>query len=582
MARTIPAQIYSKTASPGEHEIFQRLRTDPQTKDWIVLHSLDIVNHQRQIYGEIDFVVIVPFLGVLCIEVKACKHLRRDKGLWFYGQQQTGDPRGPFKQAAEGMHSIRKRLVATNPTLSRVVFWSAVIFPYVEFSASSPEWHPWQVIDCKKYDNNPIGQLVIDVLSKARALLASRKSATWFNPSAKEPNLIQTEAIAQALRPDFEFFEPPKLREKRQSQELKRFTEEQFLALDSMSSNPRTAFIGPAGTGKTLLAIEAARRSAGTGKRVLFLCFNRQLGKFLEDQTTNLSAQVTTRTLHRHMLEVSGQTIKGTPPALFWETELPNLAIARLKDNGSVNFIFDELVIDEGQDILRDEYLDFLDISLRGGIAKGFFRIFGDFEKQAIYAASDVDVDEIYARRLGHVPKYSLRINCRNTPRIAEFVHLLGDLNPSYSRILRPDDQNEPVLHFYKDSSHQQKLLVEAIQKLNRDGYSNKEITILSSKSDNNCIAATLDGSWRNKVKPLASNSNSPTTCFCSIHSFKGLESPAIVVTDIQTMNSYDSTALFYIAITRALHRLIILADESVKAEVLNVVLSKRSTSPRK
>src|SRR5262249_385553 len=147
-----------------------------------------------------------------------------------------------------------------NPKFAKVVFWSAVIFPYVEFSATSPEWHPWQIIDCKKYNDNLIGQLLVQVLDEARSLLASKTSANWFDPKKKEPNLAQTQAIAQILRPDFEFFEAPKVRQQRQVEELKRYTEEQFSALDAMTENPRTAFIGPAGTGKTLLAIEAARR----------------------------------------------------------------------------------------------------------------------------------------------------------------------------------------------------------------------------------------------------------------------------------------------------------------------------------
>src|SRR5438132_12895651 len=101
MARMIPPSISSICASPGEKEIFARLKDEPGTEDWIVLRSLDIAHHLRQTVGEADFVVIVPFLGVLCLEVKACHSLQRRHGLWFYGRDPQGDPRGPFKQSSQ-------------------------------------------------------------------------------------------------------------------------------------------------------------------------------------------------------------------------------------------------------------------------------------------------------------------------------------------------------------------------------------------------------------------------------------------------------------------------------------------------
>jgi hypothetical protein len=148
MARMIPPSISPSCASPGEREIFRRLKNDPETNGWTVLHSLDIADHVRQISGEADFVVIIPAMGVLCIEVKACSSLRRENGQWFYGLDNRPDMRGPFRQASEAMHSIRKRIIEIRPDFSHIVFWSAAIFPYVEFSVESDEWHPWQEPYC--------------------------------------------------------------------------------------------------------------------------------------------------------------------------------------------------------------------------------------------------------------------------------------------------------------------------------------------------------------------------------------------------------------------------------------------------
>ncbi len=73
----IPPIPHTGTNSPGELEIFFKLQNDPGAKDWTVLHSLDVANHSKQVSGEIDFVIIVPSKGILCVEVKACHSLKQ-------------------------------------------------------------------------------------------------------------------------------------------------------------------------------------------------------------------------------------------------------------------------------------------------------------------------------------------------------------------------------------------------------------------------------------------------------------------------------------------------------------------------
>ena len=118
--------------------------------------------------------IFIPGKGILCIEVKGCRSLKVEGGLWYYGTKPQGDKRGPFKQASENMYSIRQYLLRKRPDLSKVVFWSAVIFPYITFSKSSPEWHNWQVIDARNYIARPISQLFLNVIDHARKLLAER------------------------------------------------------------------------------------------------------------------------------------------------------------------------------------------------------------------------------------------------------------------------------------------------------------------------------------------------------------------------------------------------------------------------
>ena len=573
MARMIPPIIPASCPSPGEQEIFTRLKDEPGTKDWIVLHSLDIAHHLRQIAGEADFVIIVPGLGVLCLEVKACHSLRREDGLWYYGRDAQGDPRGPFKQSSEGMHSLRQQVVRNDPALSRVPFWSAVAFPFIEFTATSDEWHPWQVIDATRFRRQPLASLITGILRNARSYLNSQPSARWFRDSDRYPDQQQAAAIARILRPSFEFAEKAPDRRARKQAEILRFTEEQFAALDAMADNERVLFSGPAGTGKTVLALEAARRSSSAGKAVLLLCFNRLLGRWLSQQPIAQCEAVTAGTFHQYLLGFSGIALPPDPDDTFWKVDLPDAAIAKLLDGHSGAGRFDILVVDELQDLISPSYLDVLDLVLKGGLSAGNWMLFGDFERQMLYGQDRDAAEDLLRGRLGAFAKCSLRVNCRNTPRVATLSHLLGKLAPNYSRVLRPDDRIEPVITYYATPSQQRKQLVSTLERLDRDSFSGEDIVILSPKAGSRCAAASIaEKSWADRIAPYE-HAAPDQIRFTTIQSFKGLDSPAIVVTDIEHLAGELFSSLFYVATTRSLERLCIVVHETAKPDIIKALL---------
>ena len=212
-------------------------------------------------------------------------------------------------------------------------------------------------------------------------------------------------------------------------------------------------------------------------------------------------------------------------------------------------------------------------MSLKGGLASGQWRFFGDFEKQAIYSAANLSLAEFFETRCNHAPVYDLRINCRNTPRVAELVHLLGGLSPPYKRILRPDDGLEPEINYYSNDLDQHSLLLNSIGTLRNEGFSNQDVVILSPKADAACAASKVHSHPLSKDLRPCEKSRGGYIGYCSVHAFKGMEAPAVIVTDIDKLTAPTSTALFYVAVTRVLQRLIILVHEPAKAEILRTLL---------
>lgn len=566
MARMIPAAIDPNTPSPGEKDVFQRLASDPLASGWTVIHSLDLPHHVRQISGELDFVVLVPAKGILCLEVKAASSISRRDGLWYYGKEPKGDPRGPFRQASDGMHSLRERLTKRYPPAGHAVFWSAVVIPYTSLDFPPEEWHSWQLIDSARYRSASLAESCAGVLDRAREFLAEKRSAGWFNPESSTPTPDDCDRIAAVLRPDFEAFQSPRERRRQASAELKRYTEEQFAALDAMTRNPRVVFEGPAGTGKTLLAIESAQRAAAEGKRVLLACFNRLLGSWLKGETEALGASITAGTLHSYMLNLAGPERPPRTERGFWEDELPHLALDRLLEaQGAAPF--DLLLVDEAQDLLDHRYLDVLDLSLAGGLSGGQWRLFGDFERQSIYGSSAASLGAFLEHRGGGIPVYALRTNCRNTPRVATLVRLLSHLEPDYTKVLRPDDGVEPDLRFYPPERTPAEALTGALAELRGDGYKGRDVAVLSPRAAGSSAESVTEQPWCDRLRPFGDSAGGHTQ-YGTIHAFKGLEAPAVIATDLDEVSGPAAEALFYIAVTRPTERLVLVLPDSARTSL--------------
>ncbi|MEI2638745.1 MAG: NERD domain-containing protein [Microthrixaceae bacterium] len=333
MARMMPTYCPAG-APPGEKALYEALAVAPETDGWIVLHSLALANHVRQVEGEADFVVIVPNEGVLVVEVKSHKSVGLlDDGRWKLGRD-APTSRGPFQQAREAMYSILDFLQRQRVNLARVPVLHAVWFTHIRARGMlprTPEWHSWQVLDSGDLSDGAAAA-VLRTLKAGRVHLAEKNA--HFRRADSGPDKLTAERIAAQLRPRFEMqVGSADLRQARKSQ-LVTFIEEQYRALDAMADNQAVLFTGPAGSGKTLLAVEAAQREQAQGRTGRLLCFNRLLGRRLSDDLRDATG-ITSGTFHQEMIRIARIQPPENPGRAFWERELPDLAIEALLERGA-------------------------------------------------------------------------------------------------------------------------------------------------------------------------------------------------------------------------------------------------------
>ncbi|MCB9413400.1 MAG: NERD domain-containing protein [Actinobacteria bacterium] len=555
MAQMIPP-VLDEAAPPGERELFTALATAAGTEDWIVLHGLRLSAHPTQERGEADFVVVAPGHGVLVIEVKSHKSVGRDaSGRWLLGRS-SPTTRSPFAQADAEKFAIvsylSKRMGITTVHVESCVWFTHA--PARREFVDSIEWQPWQLLDMA--DLVDVADRIVHILAAGRRHRAAA-GHTW--PEIVGPDQATAHRIVSELKPAMQAEVRPADLRRARKEELARLLEDQLLVLDSLAGNDRLLVTGPAGCGKTFLALEAARLESALGRRGLLVCYNHAIGEYLKGEVAGIDGLSVT-TLHDLMLTAAGVAPVALDDRSFWEERLPQLAWEALATADQPRY--DYLIVDEVQDLCRRNYLDVLDLLLASGLGNGRCLFFGDFDDQVLYDGSEKALlDEV----AGPLTVFRQKVNCRNTPGIARVAESLADSQEAYARYRRSDDGAIPRVSVYRDGEHQQQLLLEAVQSLRDDGFDLHEIVVLSRYRDASAAATTTDPWLRQTLLDVRRGGavRKGRIRYSTIHSFKGLEASAVIITDVTESTRGPYFDLLNVGVTRARDRLVMLGTRA-------------------
>ena len=367
----------------------------------------------------------------------------------------------------------------------------------------------------------------------------------------------------EQLRPDFDLRPSLRMRLGLISEELLRLTVAQYQILDGLLDNRTAVIRGGAGSGKTFLAIEESRRAAAAGKRVLLLCFNRALGRQMQEAVADCP-EVTATHLHGFMAGTIREAgledqIPAADPADVFTLFQPLLCLEALPQLGLAH-AFDVLIVDEAQDILRDAYLDVLDAAVRDGLSGGAWRFLYD-PRQNVFEG----VEPKGMKRLMdlHPALYRLRVNCRNTAPIAVSVGLLSGTECDETLVV---DGPEVETFWYSDDKEQRRIVSRHVGRLLAQGLRPADIVILSHKRlENSCLALGFTG-LPYEIDPSDEDlAKAETVAFRTIPAYKGLEADAVVLVDVDRLDGRDAASSLYVGASRARSHLAVFIDQTAK-----------------
>ena len=532
--------------------------------------------------GEADLVIAHPELGILVVEVKSGEPTRDASGRWWLGPIQLD--RSPFEQAKANKYALAAKIREMSgwPHGQGPIAGHAVAFPDVDL-ATAGRARPSMGEDAPP-------QIILD----ATALESDDSARAWVEGAfgywngdgatrGHAPGAAGMEVIETLLAPTVTLTRRlgATLREDRD--ELLQLSREQMRILNTCRGLRRVEIVGPAGSGKSMLAAERARRLAAEGYRTLLVCYNQRLANDLRRELADAPqpAGMYVTTFHRlcERLGTQAGTLSARPkpvPQDWWDVTLPGALSAAIAARPDMRY--HAIVVDEGQDFSAS-WLRTLDSMLETP-AEDVLWVFHD-PGQALFR-DDIVADA--GLGLTHLELYENHRNPEPMARLAaRFYH--GGLEPVAYR----DGGLQPRIMQAAPGRDTLEALRKELHRLVQDeGVKPYDIAVLSGLStersevwrkrrfgDLELVNAALEDDGRRTSDPLERIPEDPgdMPLFDSIRRFKGLEAPVVVLVELPEISSAGEwparlDELLYVALTRATSSLTVVAPPGLAARL--------------
>ena len=498
---------------------------------------------------EADLVVAIPGAGIAVVEVKGGR-VTYDGTSWRQAGGGVSDKRiDPVGQARRCKYALRQYLDQDDRwSRRRVRFAHLVAFPAsrVADDVNPTDCPRWLVIDSDQVGN------------AAALVTAALQQQEHENPVAAGRDIDDLLDILTG-RPVSQR-ETVDLAAAREA-ECELLTSRQAKVLDMIRDIPRVEVRGGAGSGKTWLAVEQARRLARQGKRVGLVCYSRGLSAYLRRRVELLPERERPAYVGEfHALGVEWGAPKGQDDdSEYWEHRLPSemAAVARhLVDDQR----YDAFVVDEGQDF-SDQWWPALVQGLKDPDT-GRLLVFAD-EGQRVFA------------RHGQPPVQLVPItldeNLRNTQPIAQ---TFSSLTPE--QMLLRGGHGAPVRFIPCAADEAVRAADDVVDELLGDGWKHEHVALLTTGSRH---PVQVERQAHGPAEYWASYWTGDDVFYGHVLGFKGLERPVVVL----AVNGFGrgserAREKLYVGLSRARDLLVVCGDPAMIREVGGEGVHRRLT----
>lgn len=570
MARLIPAISVDEISLKPERDTARYL-VEGLPDNVVIYHSYPWLRSERNDKsgkvtlkeGEADFVVVIPDLGFLIVEVKGGTiDFDPDDHAW-YRLLYTGNRKqikDPFKQANGNMHELKRRIVDRafpGQKTPPCAFGYAVVFPDCDYQGSVPPGADDSIILSAK-DLPHIGRRIPEILKK------------WTPYIPDQLTKEQLRGIRDALTSTFNLIPVLSRQIDEEGEQLVKLTEEQARLLDFLEEHERCLIEGVAGSGKTLLAIEQARRFASKGLKTLFVCYNKILSQWVwESLDESLGELVDVYHFHSLCSRLCYEAkVPFSPPQKdageFYSSEAPSLLLEAI---GIIGTKYDAVIVDEGQDFDSEWWLP-LEMLCHKEEEAPFYLFYDPVQK--------LFVDSIGLPDLGK--PYSLKTNCRNTRNIAKVCASVREIDIKVHDAAPVGvDVDSGV---WKKSDGQRRRCEQILKELSKGDVQSRQIVIQSpfrQKNPHSSFNNISKIGGFNLVTDVKEWRDGQGVLFTTVRSFKGLEADVVIMVDVPEPRDRSIFTVndLYVGASRAKHVLHVLGQSDDAIEKVGCVAQK-------
>ena len=566
MPRIFPQIDSNEIENEGERDVYKAL-VKQAPKDWIIRYHYSYSWYEGRYLrdGEVDFIVLIPRVGIIFLEVKGSHGYDSRNGKWFrvdkkLAKEETGNP---FDQAMGNKHRLISQLCQKLYNCPKGdfpgLYGFAVVYPRGKYEGAIPNSCDPSLMIANKAMGSLTEKLKGILLKSGHPTIGESFTQEVFADAARyfEDRANIVPVLAPEVADD--------------SQTIEALTEFQYRALRGILDNQRLHVKGCAGSGKTLLARWSAEHKASQGKRVLFTCFNRNLASWVKGTASSQSIEVRSFfSICREIVNRAG--IRFAPPeqqSTFWAEQAPTMmaeAIDLLQQGGWEGY--DAVIVDEAQDFAPNWWFP-LQLLLKNPDS-GLMQIFSDADQAGLYGSHSAYPPNLRA--------YELHDNCRNSKRIARFSsELIGQ--KSQSSALQPNGINPIIAKPVSDALGRAKVVKRIINDLCSEGFSINQIAILSPYSQTSKKSSLGHLGKIQNLDVIGDDKNlsawQQNRCIwgSTIKAFKGLEADCIILTDMDESTLSNSCPTeTYVGTTRAKHVLHVIPTSDLVRDKLSTI----------